>query len=118
LISSSSTRNSPLFPAITALKEWGGVTFHWDDGHTPVGEGATVWSVFPATSRYFDPSPAQFMINYRVPDLERIRAELRSEGCDVDEKVEQSEFGKFGWVMDPEGNRLELWEPPPGRFPG
>ena len=58
------------------------------------------------------------MINYRVENLDRVVAELRAEGCDVDDKVEVSEFGKFGWVMDPEGNRIELWEPPAGRFPG
>jgi len=55
------------------------------------------------------------MINYRVENLDRVVAELRAEGCDVDDKVEVSEFGKFGWVMDPERNRIELWEPPPGQ---
>jgi predicted enzyme related to lactoylglutathione lyase len=72
----------------------------------------TVWTIFPAKSTYFDPSTAPFMINYRVPDLARVRAELKAEGCMVDERIEESEYGKFGWVMDPEGNRLELWEPP------
>lgn len=100
------------------IKDWGGMTFHWNDPEGHAGEGATVWSVFPATSKYFDPSPAGFMINYRVADLDRVRAELKAGGCEVDDRVEESEFGKFGWVMDPEGNRLELWEPPPGRFPG
>jgi predicted enzyme related to lactoylglutathione lyase len=57
-------------------------------------------------------------VNYRVADLARVLTELRAEGCVVDDKVEESEFGKFGWVMDPEGNRLELWEPPTGPFPG
>ena len=58
------------------------------------------------------------MINYRVEDLSLTLAELRERGCAVDDRIEESEFGKFGWVQDPEGNRLELWEPPRGQFPG
>ncbi|GMV40587.1 MAG: glyoxalase [Myxococcales bacterium] len=91
------------------LEEWGGAIFRWTEG------GTTVWSPFSAESTYFAPSQAPFMINYRVDDLHALLAVLRSEGCDVDDKVEESEFGKFGWVMDPEGNRIELWEPPPER---
>jgi hypothetical protein len=55
------------------------------------------------------------MINYRVEALHELLALLRQEGCEVDSKVEESEYGKFGWVMDPEGNRIELWQPPEGR---
>ncbi len=58
------------------------------------------------------------MINYRVDNLAEMLATLRSQGCTVDERIDESEFGKFGWAQDPEGNRLELWEPPAGRFPG
>lgn len=96
------------------IQPWGGATFLWrrEDGGEP--DGATVWSIFPGDSTYFAPSTARFMINYRVDDLESVLAQLRREGCDVDEKVEVSEYGKFGWVMDPEGNRVELWEPPAG----
>jgi predicted enzyme related to lactoylglutathione lyase len=72
----------------------------------------------PADSKYFAPSDAPFMINFRVKNLTQVLDELRAEGCSVDDKTEESEFGKFGWVMDPEGNRIELWEPPPGRFAG
>jgi predicted enzyme related to lactoylglutathione lyase len=54
------------------------------------------------------------MINYRVADLPALLGALRAEGCNVLEKLDESEFGKFGWVMDPEGNKVELWEPPPG----
>jgi predicted enzyme related to lactoylglutathione lyase len=61
------------------------------------------------------PSKASFMVNYRVADLHALLAELRKEGCNVLEKSDDSEFGKFGWVIDPEGNKVELWEPPPGR---
>lgn len=71
-----------------------------------------VWSIFPSDSRYFDPSPAPFMINYRVDDLDEVLSGLRRERCAVDDRIEESEFGRFGWVADPEGNRVELWEPP------
>jgi predicted enzyme related to lactoylglutathione lyase len=74
--------------------------------------GSTSWSIFPATTTYFAPSAAPFMINYRVKDLHALLASLRAEGCDVDDKTQEEEYGKFGWVMDPEGNRIELWEPP------
>jgi catechol 2,3-dioxygenase-like lactoylglutathione lyase family enzyme len=100
------------------IQPWGGAVFHSDAPGGTDPPGATVWTLFPATSKYFDPSEARFMINYRVTDLAWVLGELRAEGCAVDEKTEESEFGKFGWVMDPEGNRVELWEPPPGRFPG
>ncbi|MEO5719332.1 MAG: VOC family protein [Chthoniobacterales bacterium] len=99
------------------IQDWGGVSFPWQTPERPNENGATIWSVFPETSDYFDPSKAPFMVNYRVEDLGRVLAELRAEGCAVDEKTEESEFGKFGWVMDCEGNRVELWEPPAGAGP-
>jgi predicted enzyme related to lactoylglutathione lyase len=55
------------------------------------------------------------MVNYRVVDLHGLLAALRSEGCEVEEKVEESEYGKFGWVIEPEGNKVELWQPPEGQ---
>jgi predicted enzyme related to lactoylglutathione lyase len=100
------------------VQDWGGATFRWHAPDRPNEHGATVWSVMPVESKYFDPSTAPFMVNYRVEDLLALLDVLRAEGCDVDDKTEISEFGKFGWVMDPEGNRIELWEPPPGPFPG
>ena len=94
------------------VTEWGGVTFE-PALKSPAGRpGTQVWSLFPDSTKYFEPSSAPFMINYRVDDLDQVLAALRGEGCAVDEKVDSSEFGKFGWVMDPEGNRIELWEPP------
>ena len=94
------------------VTEWGGVVFRWaDDGPT----GTTFWSPFKESTDYFAPSPAPFMINFRVADLHALLAALRAEGCDVQDKVDESEYGKFGWVVDPEGNKLELWEPPVGR---
>lgn len=89
------------------VQDWGGTAFPWNRP-----DGITVWSIFPDTSEYFAPSPSSFMVNYVVEDLLSVLEALRSEGCEVDAKVDQSEFGKFGWVMDPEGNRIELWQPP------
>ena len=71
----------------------------------------TTWSLFPADTEYFNPSRASFMINYRVENLAHVLDQLRNEGVEVDERVEEFEYGRFGWVMDPEGNRIELWEP-------
>jgi predicted enzyme related to lactoylglutathione lyase len=98
------------------LTDWGGAVFE-PTLTSPGGRPSTlVWSIFPADTEYFGPSTAGFMINYRVDDLDQVLAALRAEGCRVDERVESSEFGRFGWVADPEGNRVELWEPP--RAPG
>ena len=99
------------------IQSWGGTSFRWQTPERPEPDGMTVWSIFPPDTRYFDPSPAPFMVNYRVDDLHAVLAALREEGCTVDAKVEESEFGKFGWVMDPEDNRIELWQPPE-RTPG
>ena len=77
--------------------------------------GATVWSPFAQDTGYMKPSAASFMVNFRVADLEALLAALRSEGCEVIGEPQVSEQGKFGWVMDPEGNKVELWEPPPGQ---
>lgn len=100
-----------------AIAEWGAVTFE-PTMASPAGRPSTlVWSIFPAETQYFEPSTSPFMINYRVDDLDRVLAALRAEGCVVDDRVETSEYGRFGWVADPEGNRLELWEPPQAARP-
>ena len=99
------------------VQDWGGVAFRWHEPGRPDINGSTVWSVMPESSDYFAPSTAPFMVNYRVEDLHALLGLLRKEGCQVDDKVEESEYGKFGWVMDPEGNRVELWEPPSGPLP-
>ena len=91
---------------------WGGWAFHWRDAKNPRKQGSTVWSPFDAGTDYFKPSRKPFMLNFRVANLRRVLAELKREGVRVDARVEESEFGKFGWIMDPEGNRIELWEPP------
>lgn len=98
-----------------AVEDWGGAAFRWAGEHNPQGVGTTIWSPFAADTTYFAPGTASFMINYRVEDLHAVLALLRSEGCQVDDKVEESEFGKFGWVIDPEGNKIELWQPPAGQ---
>ena len=94
-------------------REQGGVLFHWRQAQDPEKPGMTVWSFFPRDSTYFDPSKASFMINFRVADLDGLLAALRAEGVTVD-KSEDSEYGRFAWILDPEGNRVELWEPPAG----
>jgi predicted enzyme related to lactoylglutathione lyase len=72
-----------------------------------------VWSIFPQDTKYFAPSQSSFMFNLRVDNLDELLKALREEGVQVDDKVERSpDYGNFGWIMDPEGNRVELWEPP------
>jgi predicted enzyme related to lactoylglutathione lyase len=100
------------------VQEWGGTAFPWSAGADPERPGVTVWSVFPESSTYFAPSTARFMVNYRVENLAVLLDLLRAEGCLVEGRSEQSEYGKFGWVIDPEGNKIELWEPPRGPLPG
>ena len=96
------------------VQSWGGTVFPWTDGDGHPAAGSTVWSVFPREAEKFDPGEASFMINYRVEDLHALVAALRAEGCNVLDKIEESEYGKFAWVLDPEGNKVELWQPPPG----
>lgn len=94
-------------------EQWCGWSFEWRDAKRPAKKGSTVWSLFEPDTKYFRPSKKPFMINYRVADLKAVLAELKKERVWVDPKgIEESEYGKFGWIMDPEGNRIELWEPP------
>src|SRR4051812_47969058 len=88
-----------------------GVIFEWQEPSS-TGAAYTTWSLFPRSTKYFDPSHASFMVNYRVEDLDTLLTVLRQEGVEVDDRQEDSEYGRFGWIMDPEGNRIELWEPP------
>jgi catechol 2,3-dioxygenase-like lactoylglutathione lyase family enzyme len=90
----------------------GVVKFEWREALQPEHKGHTVWAPFPKDTRYFDPSTAPFMINYRVSNLDRMLEQLRRAGAALEERIEESEYGRFGWVLDPEGNRIELWEPP------
>jgi predicted enzyme related to lactoylglutathione lyase len=86
--------------------------YAWRGGKDARRKGHTVWALFPANATYFGKGGGRFMINYRVRDLDAVLAALRREGAEVDPKVEDSEYGRFGWVTDPEGNRIELWQPP------
>lgn len=97
------------------VQEWGGTAFSWADGAGNPTKGTTAWLIDGSSGNLFAPSASTFMINYRVEDLAGLLQALRKEGCNVLEKTDDSEFGKFGWVMDPEGNKVELWQPPPGQ---
>jgi catechol 2,3-dioxygenase-like lactoylglutathione lyase family enzyme len=95
------------------IEAWGGATLPWlrvDDGRP----GGTVWAPFPADTAYFAPSDKPFMLNFRVDDLEAMLAALRAGGCNVLDRREDGELGRFGYVLDPEGHLLELWQPPAG----
>jgi predicted enzyme related to lactoylglutathione lyase len=95
------------------VTDWGGVIFQWGGPESP--PGTTTWSPFDRNTTSMEPSSASFMVNFRVADLEALLGALRAEGCNVIDKPEISEQGKFGWVIDPEGNKIELWEPPAGK---
>lgn len=97
------------------VQDWGGAAFTWTDAEGQPTGGTTIWSIGEAAGDHFAPSTAPFMVNYRVADLAALVAALKAEGCVVLEKTEDSEYGKFAWVMDPEGHKVELWEPPPGQ---
>jgi len=97
------------------VQEWGGAAFDWTDSEGKPVAGTTAWSIGPADGKHFAPSKSTFMVNYRVEDLAALLKALREEGCEVLEKTDDSVYGKFGWVMDPEGNKVELWQPPPGQ---
>ncbi len=90
----------------------GYIHFEWREKDDSDRVGYTVWGPFPHDTDYFNPSAKPFMVNFRVADLKALLEQLRKEGVQVDDKVEEYDFGKFGWIMDPEGNRVELWEPP------
>ena len=94
------------------VQAWGGTAFPWADASGHPTNGMTVWSIGTAGGEQFAPSQSTFMVNYRVDDLAALLQALRDEGCNVLEKTDDSDFGKFGWVMDPEGNKVELWQPP------
>ena len=97
------------------IAEWGGASFDWAGPHNPDGHGTTAWSVFEASSNYFEPSTAPFMVNYRVEKLARPARGAACEGCQVvgeapGIRVRQVRLGRRS-----DGNKIELWEPPPGQ---
>jgi predicted enzyme related to lactoylglutathione lyase len=97
------------------VQPWGGAAFDWADAEGKPTKGTTAWLIGAADSGHFAPGTANFMVNYRVADLPALLLALREEGCQVLDQTDDSEYGKFGWVIDPEGNKVELWEPPAGQ---
>ena len=93
-----------------ALEDWGGAILRWPDDKAE-DRGVTVWSLAGKDSKWFSPSTSSFMINYRVDNLGEMLDQLRAGGVEVIQGPESAENGKFAWVMDPDGNKVELWEP-------
>jgi predicted enzyme related to lactoylglutathione lyase len=85
--------------------------FEWQDAANSEQKGMTIWALFPADSKYFATSRSPFMVNYRVDDLDELLAQLKAAGVQVDPHRDDYDYGRFAWVYDPEGNRIELWEP-------
>ena len=92
------------------MRSYGG-TFEWRDFDDPEEKGHTAWGVMDKDSQYYNPSKATFMINYRVENLEELLKVLKEEGVEIVGEVESFDYGKFGWILDPDGNKIELWEP-------
>ena len=90
----------------------GCVVFLWRERDEAASKAPTVWASFPADTKYFGNGSQTAMVNYRVKNLDSMLAQLRSAKAKVDDKIEESEYGRFAWVTDPEGNRIELWQPP------
>lgn len=95
--------------------EYGG-TFEWRHADNEKKKGFTAWSIFSSDTDYTDPSEKDAMINYRVENLEELLAALKDEGVEVVGEMESYEYGKFGWIMDPNGYKIELWEPNDGVY--
>ena len=88
-----------------------GASFEWHPMGDSTKKGITQWNPFKETTTYFEPSTKDFMINYRVENLEELVKQLQADGVTVTDKIEDSDYGKFVHIMDPEGNKIELWEP-------
>jgi predicted enzyme related to lactoylglutathione lyase len=92
------------------LEAWGGAILKWTEDRAEDG-GLTVWHVAEKDSQWFSPSRGSFMINYRVDNLVNLLAQLRASGIEALQGPESHENGKFAWILDPDGNKVELWEP-------
>ena len=93
-----------------SLEAWGGAILKWPDDRAD-DKGLTVWHVAEKETQWFSPSDSSFMINYRVDNLDEMLAQLRAGGVEIIQGPESHENGKFAWIMDPDGNKVELWEP-------
>jgi predicted enzyme related to lactoylglutathione lyase len=91
-------------------------SFTWENRNNPEVPGCTVFSFFKQETDYFSPSTSPFMINFRVMDLKALLEQLKAEGVTVMPDIMEESYGKFGWIVDPEGNKIELWEPVDGKF--
>jgi len=91
------------------VENWNGAAFKPAD--VPSG-GYAVWCPFPKDTTYFDPPAREFMVNLMVDDLDGALAQVREGGAEIVGEPEVSEFGRFGWFIDPDGNKIELWQPP------
>jgi predicted enzyme related to lactoylglutathione lyase len=89
-----------------------GAMFKWRAHDCPDREHLTAWCIFPGTSKYFDPSTAPLMINYLVDDMDAFLAKIPKTGPNAEIKREDHEYGRFAWIFDPDGNKIELWEAP------
>jgi len=92
------------------LSDFNGAAFEWKD-EVPEGTGMTAWSAFPQATEYFGDGGQAFMVNYRVDDLKALLEKLAAAGVWIDPKQEDYSYGKFAWIKDCDGNRVELWEP-------
>ena len=92
------------------MSDYGGASFLWSD-EVPATTGQTAWSIFPETTKHFGGGSQTSMINYRVDDLDALLEKLAGAGVTIDPKREDASYGKFAWITDPDGNRVELWEP-------
>ncbi len=88
-----------------------GVMMSWREKDNPEKEHVTVWTVFPGNTKYFEPSKAAFMVNYIVDDLDALLERLQKEGVKIDPKRQNEDYGRFAWIYDPDGNKIELWQP-------
>ena len=89
----------------------GGVVLPWREHDNPDNEQMTVWSIFAGDTEYLDPSPASFMVNYIVDDLDALLDRLANEGVKIDPKRQDESYGRFAWIYVPGGNKIELWQP-------
>src|SRR4051812_47124721 len=94
--------------------EHGAINFPWRDAENPESLGQTVFMPFPSDTKYFEPSRSSFMFNFRVDNLDELLLQLRQAGVSIVGEVQEFDYGRFAWIMDPEGQRIELWEPPHG----
>lgn len=92
--------------------ESGVSVFRWRYGEDPERKGATVWAAFEQDTDYFGAEDVQYMVNYRVEDLKAVLAALREEGVDIEREMIENKHGRFAWIRDPEGHRIELWQAP------